>query len=189
MTPQQLIDDAIASFGQFAGKSSQVEQDFWEILHEVELVVKPADCLKTSNFTAVVLTDYLSIDLSATRAFDIGAVFRQSDGIRLSPVSEQALMGMSLIFPSGSVYAYFPEQREIRISRGQLVSPPTVYRVSYFEPTAQVSANTDLPIIDRLYPYLRVGLLARLSLKAKDMDRAKVFEQEYVTLLMGKGNE
>lgn len=186
MTPQQVLNDAVASFGQFSGRTAQVEDDFWDVLWEVETVLKPSEALRTAVFTANWLPDLGEISLPAG-AFEVDRVVRASDGVASSRVHLDAVYGMPPWFQTASAWAWDPIGKRVVLNRGSSLSPPTDFVVGYWEHTPRSAVDVDLPVLDRLYPILRVGLMAKLARKVKDTERMRLFEEEYVRLLGGGG--
>lgn len=183
MTPQQVLNDAIASFGQFSGKLSQVEDDFWDVVWEVESVLKPAECLATATVSITYTGQGYGSGTLPSDCFEIKSVVRPTDWVILQRVNSfDAVKTFPGWFPTASVYAFDPIGKVLYVNEG--VNPgATSLEVGYFAHTARVPATTDLPLLDRLYPFIRVGLMAKLARKAKDMERAQMFEQEYLQLL------
>lgn len=186
MTPQQVLNDAIASFGQFSGRIAQVEDDFWDVLWEVESILKPTECLQSATLTVNYADPRFGTATLPAEAFDVKSVVRPTDWVHLQRVSSfDYIKTFPSWIPPAVAYAFDPVNKLLYVNNG-LGSPPAQLEVGYFVHTARSPVTQDLPVLDRLYPVIRVGLMAKLARKVKDAERMQVFEKEYIQLLGGQ---
>jgi len=180
MTPRFLIEDAISAFGQFNGRFSQVEDDFWEVLWEVERILKPDENVRFQTINAVDNGSYLSYGfVEPPNVIDVLRVVEQGSGRELQRIELREFWVFPRFVPSGSVFAFRHFDEVLLINRDNSVNPPLVYDVSYFVFSDRVTVDTDVPSLERLFPVVRLGLLGRLAGKVKDVERFELFQRRY----------
>jgi len=186
MTPQFLINDALSSFGQFSGRVSEIEDSLWEVIWEIEFVLRPDESIRHGTFTFTDNSSYLSYSfVEPPNVFDINFVENPVSGRRLHRTGFRDFFRVPRFMPTGSLFAFRHSDETILINRDNGLSPNLNYSVSYYVYSDRVPSTTDVPMIERFFPVIRLGLLSRLASKVKDLERYNEFRSRYEQILYG----
>lgn len=184
MSPDTVINEVLAEFGQFVGQREKVEELFWNAVWEVEASLKPPHTQKISDLSVTDAGTHGEIDMSTVAdIYDILAVLNGSQ--KLARVSLHGIKEQPSWVPTASLWSYDPDAKKIIINKGSALLPSTL-TVIYSARSGQVASAVELPWLADLYP--RILFLLRLRLAELTGDTTKMQEllQHKDAVLLGR---
>jgi len=177
MTPTELIDQIVLSYGQIGGRRDDIFDWTKEILREVETVLQPEYTLSTSTHT---LSGATTLTVSDT--ISIVSVAHNDGNSVLHPITRTHFDSLSSETPACMFYyaQQTPDGHTIYFN-----SSPTdnvVVRSRIYTDLGS-DPDTDSPALDHLFPIILQGLHAKVALVLKDLDRYKAEDLHYRTML------
>lgn len=177
MTPQEVIDECLWHYPQNVDRGSLMENLFNAVLREVLERIEIEEFVQDDTVTLTDQGSYFSGSLTQ-RPLRFLEVLVGKD--RLVPISVGEFFHLPNWVQSGTFYSFEPRAQLLYINKGTSALTDVRARYLFFNP---ISTFTDYSWLDRLYRVFSVGLKAKVALMVKDMERAQLFEAEYLQLL------
>ena len=172
MSPDTVINEVQAEFGQLVGQRSKIEELFWNSVWELESLLRPPHTQTESSLPVTDAGTHGEIDLST--AGDIIDVLSVSNGSsRLVRVSLNGITQQPSWVQTASLYAWDPQTKKIIVNKGSSALPANL-TVFYSAKSQQVTSATDVPWLAEIYPY--VLALTRLRVAELVGDTTKIQE-------------
>ena len=177
MTPQEVIDECLWHYPQNADRGSLMENLFNAVLREVLGRIEIEEFIQDEVVSLADQGSYFSGSLTQDPLRFLEVLVGED---RLVPISVGEFFHLPSWVQSGTFYAFEPQGRTLYINKGSSALSSVRTRYLYFSP---VSVSSDYAWLDRFYRIFSLGLKAKVALMVKDMERAQLFEAEYLQLL------
>lgn len=184
MKPQAMIDEVKKAFGSMTGRDAELEEIFWNVLYEVETLLRPTDIAEWQELSVTDTGSWYEYQFGS-EVIDVVRV--QRGDLTLVNVPIEALLQLPSWTGDGVFWSFDSNAKKLILNRTTGGSGTTL-RALVLEHTARVGRDQDLPILERLYPVLSSGFMLRVAELVKDMERTQLFAQKYSSLL-GAGSK
>jgi len=172
LSPDTVINEVMAEFGQLVGQRTKIEELFWNAVWEIEALLRPPHTQTEATFPVTDAGPYGEIDMStAGDVYDILSVTNGS--FRLVRVSLNGISNQPSWVQTASLYAWDPATKKILINKGTSALPSGL-TVFFSSKSIPVASAVDVPWLAELYP--QVLLLTRLKAAELTGDTSKIQE-------------
>lgn len=176
MTPDEIIDQIVFSYGQLAGKRDDILDWLQEVVREVEYKTLPEYMYSETTVSLSGATSHMLTGVAA-----VESVAHNNGDTVLFRVTQE---GMDKVWSgvSDCLFYHLKEQPTgIMVYFNAAPTDDVVFRVREY--TTITASDTNYDELDYIYPTVLQGLHVKSCMILKDMERMKAYEARYMGAL------
>ncbi len=186
MTPEQIINEVIVAYGQFANRKDHLFNILKGVVKEYERSVFPKYCI--TEYEETITSGSRKEDIFISGGFGVVSVTINDNGTYFPLIigdlqyvlfkdSLNKNLYCGIRVEDDGIRLMFPQDGLGSDSNDVTVS------ILYYKHTSITSIDTDYPELDFLYDKVKVGLLYEVAKEAKDLERLGAFEKEWYMII------